>query len=65
VLCIIFYIICRQIFPSVTDSLNNMAWRSTGATNKDLIENLFRNGLITSPLVKNAMEKVALPSPFF
>ncbi|KAK5654246.1 hypothetical protein OQA88_7421 [Cercophora sp. LCS_1] len=35
-----------------------MAWRSSGATNTDLIENLWRNNLIKSPLVKSAFLKV-------
>lgn len=33
----------------------NMAWRSSGATNEALIENLARNGIIRSPRVKQAM----------
>ncbi|KAJ9620948.1 hypothetical protein H2203_007534 [Taxawa tesnikishii (nom. ined.)] len=32
-----------------------MAWRSSGATNEALIENLAQNGLITSERVKKAM----------
>ncbi|TID14048.1 Eukaryotic translation initiation factor 3 subunit E [Venturia nashicola] len=32
-----------------------MAWRSSGATNKDLINNLFNNGLIKNSRVKDAM----------
>jgi len=35
-----------------------MAWRSSGATNADLISNLFRNGLITTTRVRDAMLKV-------
>ncbi|KAL1303179.1 hypothetical protein AAFC00_006605 [Neodothiora populina] len=35
-----------------------MAWRSTGKSNDELIENLFRNGLITSERVKEAMKGV-------
>ncbi|GAB1316977.1 Protein-beta-aspartate methyltransferase [Madurella fahalii] len=35
-----------------------MAWRSSGATNRDLIENLWRNELITHPDVKEAFLKV-------
>ncbi|KAK0724880.1 protein-L-isoaspartate O-methyltransferase [Lasiosphaeris hirsuta] len=35
-----------------------MAWRSSGATNRDLIENLWRNKLITEPQVKEAFLKV-------
>lgn len=32
-----------------------MAWRSSGATNEALIENLSQNGLIHSERVKKAM----------
>ena len=39
-----------------------MAWSCSGRTNKELIENLFRNGLIKSPVVKAAMEKVSSPT---
>ncbi|AEO60359.1 hypothetical protein MYCTH_2140326 [Thermothelomyces thermophilus ATCC 42464] len=35
-----------------------MAWRSSGASNRDLIENLWRNRLITHPEVKEAFLKV-------
>ncbi|KAF3066344.1 Protein-L-isoaspartate(D-aspartate) O-methyltransferase [Daldinia childiae] len=35
-----------------------MAWRSSGATNAELVENLWRNKLITQPLVKSAFLKV-------
>jgi protein-L-isoaspartate(D-aspartate) O-methyltransferase len=37
-----------------------MAWRSSGATNKDLIENLWRNGLIKNMEVKTAFLKVRI-----
>lgn len=37
-----------------------MAWRCSGKTNGELIENLFRNGLITSTRVRDAMLKVSL-----
>ena len=37
-----------------------MAWRSGGASNRDLIENLWRNGLITDQRVKDAFLKVNL-----
>ena len=42
-----------------------MAWRSSGATNTALIQNLTDNGLITSDRVKTAMMSVrhALPPP--
>ncbi|KAF2723436.1 protein-L-isoaspartate O-methyltransferase [Polychaeton citri CBS 116435] len=35
-----------------------MAWRSSGSTNEALVTNLFTNGLIASPRVKNAMLSV-------
>ncbi|KAF1825102.1 protein-L-isoaspartate O-methyltransferas-like protein [Dissoconium aciculare CBS 342.82] len=35
-----------------------MAWRSSGATNAALVENMARNGLITSSRVKQAMLRV-------
>jgi protein-L-isoaspartate(D-aspartate) O-methyltransferase len=40
-----------------------MAWRSSGRTNEELIENLYRNGLVTSSRVREAMKKVLLPFP--
>lgn len=45
-----------------------MAWRSSGASNQALIENLASNGLITQGRVKQAMLGVSLPLyrlPFF
>ncbi|KAI0845364.1 protein-L-isoaspartate O-methyltransferase [Daldinia vernicosa] len=36
----------------------NMAWHNSGTTNADLVENLWRNKLITQPVVKNAFLKV-------
>ncbi|KAI1478494.1 protein-L-isoaspartate O-methyltransferase [Daldinia eschscholtzii] len=35
-----------------------MAWTSSGTSNKELIENLWRNKLITQPVVKSAFLKV-------
>lgn len=35
-----------------------MAWRCGGSTNEELINNLFKNGLITSARVRDAMTKV-------
>ncbi|TVY87205.1 putative protein-L-isoaspartate O-methyltransferase [Lachnellula willkommii] len=35
-----------------------MAWRCSGKTNVELIDNLFKNGLITSARVRDAMMKV-------
>ncbi|TVY45467.1 putative protein-L-isoaspartate O-methyltransferase [Lachnellula subtilissima] len=47
-----------------------MAWRCSGKTNVELIDNLFKNGLITSPRVRDAMMKVVdrahyCPSPSY
>jgi hypothetical protein len=36
----------------------HMAWRSSGSTHEELIENLYRNGLITDQRIKNAMLQV-------
>lgn len=46
----------RNVFsiPFTTD----MAWRCSGSTNTELIENLFRGGLIKDPTVKDAFLKV-------
>ena len=38
--------------------LQTMAWRSHGINNADLVEQLCKNGVITSPIVKQAMMKV-------
>lgn len=35
-----------------------MAWRSGGSTNAELISNLFKNGLITAPHIRDGMLKV-------
>ncbi|KAH9890768.1 protein-L-isoaspartate O-methyltransferase [Xylariomycetidae sp. FL2044] len=35
-----------------------MAWRSSGDSNATLIENLWRNGMITEPVVKSAFQSV-------
>lgn len=43
---------------SVRTFEENMAWRSSGATHRELIENLYRNGLIKDQRVKEAMLKV-------
>lgn len=39
-------------------TLARMAWRSSGATNADLIENLWRNGMLKSPAAKEAFLRV-------
>lgn len=41
--------------------LIDMAWRSSGGSNRDLIENMWRNQLITHPQVKEAFLKVSPP----
>ena len=35
-----------------------MAWRSSGVSNVELVENLWRNGLVTDPRAKEAFLKV-------
>ncbi|KAK8085817.1 protein-L-isoaspartate O-methyltransferase [Apiospora hydei] len=35
-----------------------MAWRSSGSSNEALVENLWNNGLLTSPVVKDAFLRV-------
>ncbi|KAM7218052.1 Protein of unknown function (DUF2370) domain containing protein [Rhypophila decipiens] len=45
----------ERVPPSI---LSKMAWRSSGATNTDLIENLWRNKMITTPVVKSAFLSV-------
>ncbi|KAK7931027.1 protein-L-isoaspartate O-methyltransferase-domain-containing protein [Apiospora marii] len=35
-----------------------MAWRSSGSSNAGLVENLWKNGLLTSPAVKDAFLRV-------
>jgi hypothetical protein len=43
-----------------------MAWRSSGATNKALVNNLQRNGVIENDRVSQAMLGVRLPrSPVY
>jgi protein-L-isoaspartate(D-aspartate) O-methyltransferase len=37
-----------------------MAWLSSGTTNKDLVENLWKNDLITQEVVRDAFLKVRL-----
>lgn len=54
VLFILVFSICEQVFTFEKD----MAWRSSGATHRELIENLFRNGLIKDQRVKEAMLSV-------
>jgi len=41
-----------------------MAWRCSGKSNVELIDNLFKNGLITSARVRDAMMKVFFPISF-
>jgi hypothetical protein len=42
-----------------------MSWRSSGSTNSELVNNLFRNGLITEDRVKKAMMEVRILAPKF
>lgn len=55
----LFIVIFSIIFqPFSIEAFNeNMAWRSSGSSNKELIENLYRNGLITNQRIKEAMLK--------
>jgi hypothetical protein len=41
-----------------------MAWRSGGSTNTELVNNLFRNGLIREEKVRDAMLNVFSQSSF-
>lgn len=45
----------KYLIPQTAPRNISMAWRSSGATNEALIENMSRNGLITSDRVKKAM----------
>ncbi len=42
----------------ITAFNNNMAWRSSGASHRELIENLYKNGLIKDQRIKEAMLQV-------
>ena len=48
-------------WSSSREQSTSMAWRSSGASNAGLINNLARNGLIKSDRVKQAMLAVSLP----
>lgn len=56
----------RNFFQSALRSAKapntSMAWRSSGNTNKELVDNLFKHGLITSERVRDAMLKVGIHS---
>jgi hypothetical protein len=43
---------------SLSEFNKHMAWRSSGSTHQELIENLYRNGLINDKRIKNAMLQV-------
>lgn len=43
---------------SLTASKSDMAWRSSGATHQELIENLYKNGIITDERIKAVMLQV-------
>ncbi len=42
----------------ITAFNDNMAWRSSGGSHRELIENLFKNGLIKEQRIKEAMLQV-------
>ena len=44
---------------------STMAWRCGGTTNAELVENLYRNKIVQTPRVKEAMLKVNPPSLHF
>lgn len=48
----------RSLLLFLLSSVKVMAWRSTGKSNADLINNLRINGIITSSRVEEAMKKV-------
>ena len=52
----------RNLFRAFSGSgnFNTMAWRCGGKTNAELIENLFKNNLITSSRVRDAMLNVRI-----
>lgn len=50
---------------SRASATTNMAWRSSGNTNAELIENLYANGMIKSVRVKQAMKGVSTTSEPF
>ncbi len=55
---IAFVILVFSIFyhsSRITAFNENMAWRSSGASHRELIENLFKNGLIKDQRIKEAM----------
>ena len=43
--------------------ISDMAWRCSGSSNTELIENMFRSGLIKEPVVKQAFLKVSISPP--
>ena len=50
-----FLILVFSIFYHSSAFNENMAWRSSGASHRELIENLYRNGLIKDQRIKEAM----------
>merc|ERR1711939_684708 len=48
----------RNLFRAFSGNFKTMAWRCGGKTNAELIENLFKNNLITSSRVRDAMLNV-------
>lgn len=62
-LCYIYLSIHASTSTRPYTSSADMAWFSGGATNAALVNNLFKNGLINSERVKNAMLAVCAPRP--
>jgi hypothetical protein len=53
IVCSIFYHSSR-----ITAFNENMAWRSSGGSHRELIENLYRNGLIKDQRIKEVMLQI-------
>lgn len=51
----------KSAFKSITRRRSSMAWYCSGSTNIELVENLFKVGLIKDEKVKNAMIGVSSP----
>lgn len=49
----------KVAFNITTRRVGSMAWYCSGSTNSELVENLFKEGLIKNERVKEAMMKVS------
>lgn len=58
-----FTILLRSVRKSSTAQVafTTMAWRSSGASNEELVNNLYKNGLIKEDRVRRAMLAVRTP----